>query len=668
MATLQKIRNHGVFLIVIVGLAMLAFILGDALNSGSSFFNRSREYVGEIAGHKVHYTEYEAAKDQLTEVYKIETGRSDMDEDMSSQIRNQVWQMMLMDWSLRAEAEKIGMDITAEELSELCIGENPHQIIRQRRAFFDETGQFSREGLVRFLSSIEQESENPEQEANLKQAKSYWLYWENAVRLTYMQDKFSALLQNLCTANKLDAKYAAMARTNSRDVQYVFQSYYDIADSLVNIKQADIKKLYAERKAMYKQTPNRGIEYIVFEVVPSEQDFQEAENMMKSLQEEFNTTDDIALVVNPNSDVTYNDVSLSADMVPEMYREFAFHKGAKVGDVTDINFTDNTYSMARIMACGYNRPDSVCLKAVATEAGQEDTELGWFTEVELHKQIAEPAFAGKRGTRFTINLGMGDQTLEVIDIAPATPKVKLAILERKVTPSSKTYNTIYNRAKQFIVANAGEEQFRNAAKEAGMTLHPAFNMDRNAEKIAELKNSRPIVRWAFEAEAGQISDVFECGDKFVVALLSDVKDGNYRPMSEVQGELAILARNAKKADIIINNLKGYTTLNEAAEKLHTNVQTAEKISMSSYRFGTGVESAVIGTAMALDDNELSQPVKGNAGVFVLQAGPMAVAENATETDVEIQQLNMRLGYMLPYQAVNMLQQSAEVVDNRSNFQ
>ena len=129
-----------------------------------------------------------------------------------------------------------------------------------------------------------------------------------------------------------------------------------------------------------------------------------------------------------------------------------------------------------------------------------------------------------------------------------------------------------------------------------------------------------------------------------------------------------MARNAKKADIIINNLKGYTTLNEAAEKLHTNVQTAEKISMSSYRFGTGVESAVIGTAMALDDNELSQPVKGNAGVFVLQAGPMAVAENTTETDVEIQQLNMRLGYMLPYQAVNMLQQSAEVVDNRSNFQ
>ena len=153
MATLQKIRNHGVILLVVVGLAMLAFILGDFLNSGSSFFNRSREYVGEIEGVKIHYTDYEAAKDQLTEVYKIETGRNDFDEDMASQIRNQVWQMMLMDYTLKAQAKKIGMDITAEELSELCIGNNPHQLIRQRRAFYDENGQFNRDNLVRFILS-----------------------------------------------------------------------------------------------------------------------------------------------------------------------------------------------------------------------------------------------------------------------------------------------------------------------------------------------------------------------------------------------------------------------------------------------------------------------------------------------------------------------------------
>ena len=144
MATLQRIRNHGAALIAIVGLAMLAFIMGDFLNSGSSFFNRSRENVATIAGHNIHYTDYEAAREQLSEVYKIETGRNDNDEETSAQLRQQVWQMMLMDYSLRAEGEKIGMDVTADELSELCIGEHPHQIIAGRRAFYDENGQFSR--------------------------------------------------------------------------------------------------------------------------------------------------------------------------------------------------------------------------------------------------------------------------------------------------------------------------------------------------------------------------------------------------------------------------------------------------------------------------------------------------------------------------------------------
>ena len=157
MASLQKIRNHGALLITIVGVAMLAFILGDFLNSGSTLFNKERENIATIEGQDVHYTAYEAAREQLVEVYKIETGRTDFDEDLYAQLRNQVWQMMLMDYTLRAQAEKIGMDITSDELSELCIGQNPHQIIRTRRTFFDQTGQFSRTALVQFLNTIEQE-------------------------------------------------------------------------------------------------------------------------------------------------------------------------------------------------------------------------------------------------------------------------------------------------------------------------------------------------------------------------------------------------------------------------------------------------------------------------------------------------------------------------------
>ncbi len=667
MATLQKIRNHGVLLIVIVGLAMLAFILGDFLNSGSSFFNRSREYVGEIAGHKVHYTEYEAAKEQLNDVYKIETGRSDFDEDLAAQLRNQVWSMMLLDWTLRAECEKIGMDVTADELSELCIGENPHAIVRQRRPFMDENGQFSREGLIRFLHSIEQESENAEMAANIKQAKSYWLYWENAVRLTHMQDKYSNLVKCLVKGNPIDAKYAFMARQNSVDVEYIAQSYYDIADSLVKVNASDIKRLYKQNMPLYKQEPNRGIEYIAFNIVPSENDYAAAEQEMKDVEEEFRNSEDIATVVNTHSDIMYSGANLREEQVPEMYRAFAFAKGAKKDDFSPIQFVDGTYSMARLVDCGYSMPDSVCLKLIAVEEGQEDTELGWYEERELNREMAEKAFACKRGGRFTMASGLNEQTFEVLDIAKATPKVKLAIIARNVTPSSKTYSVIYNQAKQFIVANNNEEALRAAAKENNMTLYPAYNLNKNTDKVAQLKNSRPIVRWAFEAKDGQVSDVFECGDQFIVAMLTEVHDGEYRDVSEVRGELTVRALNEKKAAMMTKNLQG--SLEEAAAAAGVQIQKAEGVKLGDYRFGImGNEPKVIGTALAMGDNQTSKVIAGNAGVYVIRTGVHHVAEGEFNVNEEIANINARHMYTLPYQAISLLNDNAKVVDNRANFQ
>ena len=670
MASLQKIRNHGALLITIVGLAMLAFIMGDFLNSGSSFFNRSRENVATIEGENIHCTEYEAAKDQLTDVYKIESGRSDFDEEMTNQIRNQVWQMMLLDYTLKAQAEKIGLDVTADELSELCIGQNPHQLIRSRRAFYDENGQFNRNALVQFLASIEQDPADQEQAANLKQAKSYWLYWENAVRLTYMQEKYTSLVQHLVKANSIDAKYAFDARQNSTSVEYVMQPYFTVADSLVKVSDGDIKKLYKEHKPLYKQTPNRAIAYVAFDITPSEQDFADAENAIKSLEQEFKTTDDIALVVNVNSDINYDGRDYSKETVPAQFRDFAFGSNAKAGQTTDILFENNTYSIARIVKCGYSLPDSVELKAIAP-AGQEDQELGWYTAAELPQNIAEPAFAGKRGSRFSVKQGLNEQTFEIMDISPATPKVKLAILQREVNPSNKTYSVLYNKAKQFVAANQTEEAVRAAASEAGLVVYPQYNLQATTEKVGNLKSSRQIVRWAFEdkRKEGQVSDVYECGDKFVVAVLTEINDGEYRPLESVRAELTMEALNNAKTKYISEKLSGVKSLEEAAAITGTQVQTVEKVSLSDYRFGNaGAEPAIIGAALAQADNTLSAPLKGNLGVYVLKTGTKVNAGGELNADQEKQMLTARLAYSLPYQAISLLEEKAEVEDNRGNFQ
>ena len=664
MASLQRIRNHGALLIAIVGLAMLAFILGDFLNSGSSFFNRSRENVGVIEGQKIHYTEYEAAKDQLTEVYKIETGRSDFDEDQAAQIRNQVWNMLLMDYTMRAQAEKIGMDVTKDELTELCIGENPHQIIRGRRAFMDENGQFSREAVVGLLQAINGEAD--EENANLKQAKTYWLYWENAVRISYMQEKYTNLLQHLLKANSLDAQFAFDARQKGVSAEYVMQPYFAVADSLVSVKESDIKALYKQHKEQYKQTPNRAIKYVAFNIVPSEDDFKAAQELLQGLQEEFRTAEDVSLVVNTNSDIMYDGRDYSEETVPAQFKEFAFAKGAKAGDCTDILFENDTYAMARIMQAGYSLPDSVELKAIVE--GGEDQEMGWFRAEQLPKNIAEKAFVCKRGEKFTVAQGMGEQTYEVMEVGKPTPKVKLAILAREVTPSSKTYSTIYNQAKQFIVANQNTEALEAAAQEAGLAVVPQYNLIKTTDKVGQLKASRPIVRWAFEAKEGQVSDVFECGQQFIVATLTEVNDGEYRPLEAVRAELTYEATNNAKAEYIKNQLKGAESLEKAAEILGQQVQTVERVSLDDSRFANaGLEPAVIGATIALGENALSEPIQGNMGVFVVKTGAANNQEAELDVDNEKARLASRYAY-LPYQAMQLIEEKAEVEDNRANFQ
>ena len=666
MATLQTIRNHGTILLVVVGVAMLAFILGDFLNGSSSFFNKSKENVAEIAGHQVHYTEYQAAQDQLTQVYKMEYGASDINEDLVAQIRNNVWQNMMMNYTLSEQTAKIGMDVTNDELSELCIGQNPHQVIQQLRSFYDETGRFNASLLKNFLYSLQQEPESAEQAELINQYKDYWNFWENTVRLQHLQEKYTNLLSQMVTANNLDAKYSFMARQESVNVQYVQQPYYAVADSLVKVTESDIKKLYNEKKEQYKQTPNRSIEYISFAIVPSAEDFAETERLMKSLENDFCTLEDVASIVNGNSDILYDGRDYSIETVPALYKDFAFGKGVKKGQYTELALIGDTYSIARVMDCGYSKVDSVKLAAIV---GDEEQDLGWVTLASLPSIYADPAEKGKKGEKFTVANGMNEQTFKILEKSKATPKVKLAILSRKVTASSKTYATLYNQAKQFIVDNNNADSLHQAAFAQGLSTVPVYALNKNTDKVNDLKNSREIVRWAFEAKEGEVSDVFTCGDKFVIAALTEVNDSEYRSLNDVRAELTIIALNNKKADYLVQQLQGVTTLEEAATLFDTEVKTAENISLSSYRLGAaGVEPAVIGTAMALEANTVSAPVKGNNGVYVITVDAKQAAAGELNAAQEISNMNMRSSYMIPYQAIGLIQEKAKVTDNRARFQ
>ncbi len=702
MATLEKIRSKGVLLLIVVGLALFAFIIGDFLNSGATYFNQSRETVAEIAGEEIHINDYAMQLEQMMEVYKIETGQADLNEELSAQLRNSVWESLVLEKTLGAEADKIGLTVSGDELSSRCFGNNVHPIIAQRRSFFGPNGQFSSEALVQFLSSLDQEPGNAEMEEQLRQAKSYWMFWENNLRSTLLQEKYTNLITKTVSANSLDAKKNFEMNKATVDVEYVVKPYYAVADSLVKVSESDVRKLYNNRKETYKQEPNRDIKYIAFDIVPSTDDFEEVEKWINNLKPEFTTTTDVAGVVNSNSDVLYDGRNYSEATVPANYKEFAF--AGKAGDVSEITFEDNTYRMARIVEAGYAVSDSVQLRhilvqnddvladsivkavkggadfgalalkySLVQETAAKGGEIGWVQEMALPKELSEPAFAKRAKEVFSVSTpGQGIQIVQIMAKSKATPKVKLAILEREVTPTSRTYSKLYNDAKQFVVENNTADKFTTAAAEQELTVMPAAGLNKNAQQVANLSASREIVRWLFNSDKGDVSDVFECGDTYVVAVVADTHDGEYRAIQDVAYELRAELTREEKAKVIKEELKGVlekdNTLAAVAAFVKDDVQKAEAVSFSSYQFGNaGVEPYVLGAALAMAENTISEPIEGRTGVYVIKAGAKIVSDTAFDKDAQIEQLNMRNGYYLGYQLIDVIRRDAEIVDNRSVF-
>lgn len=688
---------------LVVGLAMFAFIIGDALTQGSTYFNKSREVVGEIGGEKINIKDYQAAIDQLTDVYKIETGQSNFNEETTAQIRTSVWENMVNEKILYAEAEKLGLAVGVDELSDRLIGNNIHPLIIQRRVFAGENGQFSRAILVNFLNSLESAPENQEMRQQIDQAKSYWKFWEKNVKMSILQEKYNALMSKVVTANSLDAKSEYNAAKRIVDVNYVVQPYFAVPDADIKVSQSEIKDKYNKLKEQFKQEANRSIKYVVFQVKPSAEDFKKAQSEMNTLSAEFTTTTDVAGFVNKNSDIRYDGKPYSEANVPANLKAFAF--GSAAGSIYGPVFTSDTYTMARLMETGIVESDSVKLRhifLVKSDEAKTDSimaaigkggnfaelamkysaikqtaanggEIGWIVEdvTGLDKEVITKSFGSPVNGLFTVKNEQGTQIFQVMEKTAPKRKVKLAIFEIKVSPSNHTVSKIYNDAKQFAAELSGSE-FDKRAKEKNYIVRTANELPATAERVSDLAQSRQVVRWAYENKVGTVSDVYDCDNNFVVAAVTEINEKGYRSIEKVSDQLKAMVMQDKKAEMMIEKLKTQITktpsLEGIAAAIGAEVKTAPAVSFAAYQFGVaGFEPSVVGKASVLPANKLSAPIKGNAGVYVLL--PMNAKDNTTPFDAKMQimMLNSRLSYSLPYAIVQDLREKADVVDNRMRF-
>lgn len=703
MAILGKIRSRGVLLMIVVGLALFAFIIGDFLTQGSTYFNKSREVVAEIAGDKININEYSAMIDQMQEVYKIETGQSELNEETTSQLRNSVWESLVNEKLINAEAAKMGLTVGTEELSEYLIGNKIHSLISQRRAFAGENGQFSRPALVQFLNSLEQTPENQEMQAQIQKLKSYWLFWEKAVKNAVLQEKYNALMSKAVTANSLEAKMQYEAAKTSVDVNYIVQPYFMIADSTVKVSNSELKDLYKKKKELYKQEANTSIQYVVFKVKPSPEDYKKAETIMNSLSEEFKTTSDIASFTNTNSETRYTDTPLSEKNVPANLKDFAFGNGA--GAVMGPIFENDTYTMARVVETGIMQSDSVKLRhiyLVAKDEAKTDSivgaikaganfaelakkysavqqtaanggEIGWiFDGIQgITKEMSTKAFASGTNEVFTIKDAQGTQIMQVMEKTPARRKVRLAVLDIKVNTSNITVSKIYNEAKQFA-AELKASDFEKRATEKKLEVRLASDLMATTEKIADISNSRQIIRWSFENSKGTVSDVYDCGNDFVVATITDKAEKGYRSLEKVTDALKAEIIRDKKAEImskdIAEKLAKNPTIDGLAMAMSLEVKLAPAVNFDAYQFGAaGPEPSVVGKVSVLPVNKVSAPIKGNAGVYVVTTANPQQNPAPFDAKMQVMMLNSRMSYSLPYMITQNIREKSNLVDNRLNF-
>jgi len=529
------------------------------------------------------------------------------------------------------------------------------------------------------------------------------LFWEKNVKNSILQEKYNALISKSVCANSIDAKMSYNDRKTSVDASYVVQPYFLMSDSLVKVSSSEINDRYTKQKAQYKQDANCTFNYVSFDIKPMKEDYKEAENWMNKLSAEFKTTDDVAGLVNSNSDIMYDGKNYSDKTVPPMLKDFAFN--GKTGDVFGPSFMNDTYMMARVMQSGIMQSDSVKLRhifLVTKDAGKADSlvaairagadfaglakkysavkqtaanggEIGWLQEgmPGVEKEITANAFNKSKNEVFTIKNAQGIQIMQVEDKTAPRRKVKLAILERKVVPSSKTYSKIYNDAKIFAV-DLKADNFEKRAKEKGYVVRPASEILQTVDKVADIPQSRKIIQWVFKSAKNDVSDVFDCGTKFVVAMTSEVNKKGYRSVDKVTDQLKAEIIKDKKAELMIKNLTSELSKNPTLEGLATylkdSVKTAKAVNFASYQFGVaGFEPAVIGKVSVSTEGKVSAPIKGNAGVYVVRTSNKVVNPQPFDVKMEKMQLNSRMSYSLPYMIIQDMKDKADIVDNRLNF-
>ena len=701
MATLGKIRNHGVLLLIVIGVALLIFIVTDFVNNSSTFFRDRKANVGTIAGEKVKYNDFFASVQQMENFYKVERGQVS-DAQMSEQIREEAWNQLVMTSVVAKDASKIGMSVSKQELTDLTIGKTPSPIVAMRPMFQNpETGVFDPNqvvNLIKFLDDPQSTQQaDPEQVSMLK---SYWKFLENQVTTSALTAKYNTLLSKALVVNSKEATYAMNNSKESVDLVYAMKPYFMVSDSTVSVDKKELQALYDKRKEQFKQEEAVDIEFVKFLIAPSAEDIAAVKAQVDAVVEGFVATTDSTIMdtVNYNSDIPFVDEYLAKNDVPEDLRVFAFESSDGIyGPV----MKNDIFTLAKVVSSKVVS-DSVKISIIALQEETEDKtkakvdsimalskagipfatlatqysldkntaakggDIGWIREIGMSKDMVAKAFDRVSSEPFVISQGNQATIFVVTERTAPVRKVKLAIIERQVAPSSTTQSKIFQEAKQFASAIKNTAEFEAKAQELNYIAYPSTNTTRNQSRIMGMENTRQVIRWAFDGKENATSDVFECDNNLIVATVSKKYKEGYRALSDVEGELSAEIRNDKKFEQMKQSLVGKSIEQLQSENL--TLDTIRGVSFASQTAGSlGNEPALIAKAPNAEVEKVSEPIKGKTGAYVFKVLSKSQSEEPMSLEDTKKMLMQTRTQVMYYFAVEALKEKYEVKDQRYNF-
>ncbi|MDR1718936.1 MAG: SurA N-terminal domain-containing protein [Dysgonamonadaceae bacterium] len=716
MATLQKIRNKAGLLVVFVGLALFAFIIGDFMQSGSTFFHQSKEKVAVVDGTSISIQEFQSKEAEMAEVYKRRSGNASLSEDAQTQVRETVYNNLVSQIILGKETEKIGMAVGKDELSDMIIGDNISQVILQMPDFQNpQTGRFDKTALLQFLQTIENDDlsgYSPDVQEQILSAKKYWLFWEQMIKQQKLESKYSTLLSNAIGVNSIEAQAAYEENKVKVDFDYVMQDYNSVADSLVKVSDSEIERLYSQRKELYKQEAGKVIDFISVPISASQEDQDAIQKTLSDLLPEFAeaTGSDIADLVNYNSDVDskYVDAYYSLAAIRELYPfMLTYIETANLNDVEGpvIDNASNSYHLYKLVAKTV-APDSIRVNQLmlpnfndearlkvfadsliaivdggksfndmASEAssGQTDGNMGWVTEAGLvagsDTNFKDEVFAAPLNKVITLKSTYGTHLVQVVEKTKPVQKYKIADIRIAITPSTETYNKLYNDLSLYISNNSTLETFKTAATESGYALQSDVSLSQNQPMLGAIRSSRQAIRWAFEHKRGDISDIFECQDYFVVVAVEGSLKKGYRSLKSVSDLLKRELLNDKKAEKIIEDLKSkaFVNLDQYIESMSAIPQSVKFVSFATPSIsGIGAEPAINAIAPDVKTGQMVGPLKGKNGVYVLSISERN-EDSAPYNEANQKQTLQSGNTYRTYNFMNVLIDKSDVQDNRIRF-